>query len=101
MEKFYLTNKIYFLNGVTRVVNELAVIATKDIHDREIAADIEAALERSSGVNVNDINVKVEKGVVTLDGTVPSWMCRKIAHDIAIHTEGVVNTIDRIKINAW
>lgn len=98
-KKFYVTNSVYLLYGITEVINELAIVPTQDIQDLEIAADIETALERSTGVNVNDVNVKVEKGVVTLDGTVADWNSRQIAHNIAIHTKGVLHTIDRIFVS--
>jgi len=56
---------------------------------------------RFVGVDVlkgSDINVDCDKKVVTLKGTVPSEAARARALDIAKHTEGVHEVVDRLSV---
>jgi osmotically-inducible protein OsmY len=78
------------VRGVLGVVNEMAVVPTEDFVDETIAEDIVNALKRGPNLNVDDITVEVDDGVVTLTGTVPNAYGRTIARDAALYTPGVV-----------
>lgn len=85
-------------SGVLEVRNELAVVPTKRIADREIADDIVAALERNSLVDPEDVDVSVRDGEVTLRGTVPSWGARRASRQAAWYTAGVTEVRDHLMV---
>lgn len=84
--------------GVITVSNKLAVVPTQDLEDQAIADDIVAVLDRSALIDVETIDVEVEDGIVTLSGTVPSWMAWDEAQRAAQYTEGVVDVINDLMI---
>lgn len=88
------------VSGVIDVVNKITVVPTKKIVDEAIAEDIVNALDRNVNVNVDDINVKVENGDVTLSGTVPNWYAYDAARDAALFTVGVKNLRDNLMIKS-
>lgn len=77
------------LRGVIDVENHLAVVPTDDFIDKEIARDIEDALERNTYVNAENITVKVSDGEVLLTGTVPTYYAHNKAYTAAAFTPGV------------
>ena len=77
------------INGVIEIKNELAIVTTGKWEDENIATDIESALGRNINVNVNDVDVKVRKGNVTLSGEMPSWSSKNSAYNSAVFTSGV------------
>jgi osmotically-inducible protein OsmY len=97
-KKFQAENDAYWVTGVIDVVNEIGVVPTDQPIDEAIARDIEAALGRNINVNVEDVTVEVENGVVTLTGTVPTWAAWRAAYNTAIYTSGVVDVVDRLVI---
>lgn len=78
------------LRGVIDVENHLTVAPTESFVDRDVAKDIEAALERNLYIDAEEVTVKVEDGSVTLTGTVPSYYARGRAYDAAALTPGVI-----------
>jgi osmotically-inducible protein OsmY len=50
-------------------------------------------------MNVNNVNVVVERGDVTLSGTVPSWTAKRSAYNAASYTLGVKNVVNNIVIS--
>jgi osmotically-inducible protein OsmY len=78
------------LRGVIGVENHLAVVPRNGYIDKDIAKDIESALERSLYVDAENVTVKVEDGVVTLTGIVPSYYARGRAYNAAVFTPGVL-----------
>jgi osmotically-inducible protein OsmY len=86
------------VHHVTEVTNELAVVPTKRFTDEEIAKDIMAALERNAFVDVEAVNVTVSYGKVTLTGTVPSWIAKNAARNVAWYTLGVTDVDDQLVV---
>jgi len=86
------------LNGVVDVENHLAVVPSENFIDRDIAQDIEAALERNQYINAENVTVKVEDGEVTLTGTVSSYYARGKACDAAAFTPGVLTVDNHIVV---
>ncbi len=82
------------LSGIMEVENELSVVPTGDLIDRQIAEEIVGAIERNPVVDAEDVSVEVEDGVVALSGSLPSWVARQAAYDAALYTRGVVNLED-------
>jgi osmotically-inducible protein OsmY len=86
------------VRGVRGVTNELAVVPTKKYEDRKIAEQITAALERNVYANRDEIDIKVDNGVVTLTGTVPDRRAYRVARDTVRHTPGVVDVINELLV---
>jgi osmotically-inducible protein OsmY len=84
--------------GVLGVTNKLAVVPTESIEDERIAEDVIAAMDRHVLVNPQEVNVRVNDGVVTLTGTVPSWRVKTAAHDAALYTYGVIDIVDELDV---
>jgi len=85
--------------GVQSVVNKLSVVPTQSIADQLIAEDIVNALDRSSRIDVNDIDVQVHDGTVILTGIVSNWEGHQAAGNIAEHTRGVSSLENRLKVS--
>ena len=85
--------------GVVEVVNELAVVPTDDILDEAIGEELMGALERNIYVDPNAINVKVEKGRVTLSGSVENSLILRAAVDTARHTPGVTDVVNNLTLS--
>ncbi|MGV9199918.1 MAG: BON domain-containing protein [Promethearchaeia archaeon] len=86
------------ISGVVNVVNKLGVVPTEDIADQIIAEDVISAIARNVNVSVEDIDVEVNDGVVTLSGTVDDWVAYDAAMDAALYTTGVKDVVDNILI---
>lgn len=69
------------IKGVAEVVNELKVAPTAVRSDADVAADVTASLLRDPWIDGHQIRVRVEQGVVFLDGTVDSHFERASAED--------------------
>jgi len=88
----------YDMRGVIEVINELAVVPTKDIVDQVIAEDIVEAIERNAFVRADSVDVEVENGKVTLSGEVADWTAYRVAVDIARNTTGVTEINNNLLI---
>lgn len=97
-KKLRIEDLAYDMIGVITVSNKLAVVPTRDLEDQAIAEDMVAALDRSALIDVESVDVEVEDGIVTLTGTVPSWMAWDEAQRAAQYTEGVVDVINDLTI---
>jgi osmotically-inducible protein OsmY len=86
------------LSGVVDVENHLAVVPSESFVDKDIAQDIESALERNQYVDAENVTVKVEDGKVTLTGTVSSYYARGTAYDAAAFTLGVLQVDNHIVV---
>ncbi len=86
------------LSGVITVENHLTVVPTESYVDKDIAEDIEAALERNLYVDAENVTVKVENGAVTLTGTLPTYNARRRAYSAAANTLGVVEVNNNIVV---
>lgn len=95
-EKVAAENEALDINGVLGVTNNLGVVPTDSYLDENISEDNVNALERNAYVNASDIDVKVEDGEVTLDGTVKTYKAKNAAYDSALYTPGVILVNNRI-----
>ena len=84
--------------GVVNITNKLAVVPTRDIEDETIAERIIRALERNVYIDIEEIEVKVEGGKVTLSGTVPDWLAYDTVYSAAQFTSGVKEVINKLAI---
>jgi osmotically-inducible protein OsmY len=86
------------VRGVVDIENHLTVVPSGSFVDKDIATDIEAALERNLYVDAEDITVEVEEGRVTLSGTVPTYYGRARAYEAALYTPGVVAVDNNVAV---
>jgi hyperosmotically inducible protein len=84
--------------GVVDITNELAIVTTDTWSDEMIAKDIEEAIGRNLNVDVNDVDIMVGKGKVTLSGEVPDWSARFAANTSAMYTSGVKSVHNMLSI---
>jgi osmotically-inducible protein OsmY len=83
------------LSGVTNV-NDHIIVAPQARSDEVLFSEIKASLTRR--LPLEDIDVTVDHGTVTLMGTASSYRVRREAEDIAWWTIGVKNLTNRISI---
>jgi osmotically-inducible protein OsmY len=84
--------------GVTGVTNELVVVPTEKADDQEIGEAVMRALARKENINEAAVHVKVENGVVSLSGSVPSWDAKFYAYQAAQNTVGVRDIEERLSV---
>jgi osmotically-inducible protein OsmY len=87
----------YSVRGVSEVNNEIIIVPTRSLEDKNIANTIVAALERDATTDPDDIMVRVEQGQVSLSGVARSHMESIRAEAIASQTEGVVSVVNEIE----
>lgn len=95
------------IDGVDSVNNELTVVNTSTSMDDEsvltdikISAVVKSRLLFNSETSGTDISVDVDKGVVTLSGTVRSNAEKDLAMTIAQNAEDVAQVVNRMKVKA-
>jgi osmotically-inducible protein OsmY len=82
------------LAGVSGVSNEITLRARPQTMD--LKAGIERALKRSADLDARFVRVKVEDGLVTLEGVVGSWHGRERAEEAAWMAPGVNSVRDML-----
>jgi osmotically-inducible protein OsmY len=97
-KKWKAENLVADLTGVTDVENHLAVVPSESRVDKEIAEDIEDALERSLYIHAGEITVRVNEGKVRLTGSVPTYHGRERAYDAAVNVSGVIDVDNDIVV---
>ncbi len=99
-KKWEATNVGSKVRGICDIRNILTVVPTHTISDKAIAEEVAGAIERNRNVDLEDVDVEVEDGVVTLTGSVPNWAARMAAVNAAEFTQGVIDVIDNLSIRA-
>jgi osmotically-inducible protein OsmY len=90
-KKWEASDVVSNVNGVTDVINNLAIVNTQSFWDKDIAKEVEQALKRNSHIDSQNITVKVDRGKVTLTGVVPSWFAHSEAEKCAAYSSGVLD----------
>ncbi|MBD3362854.1 BON domain-containing protein [Candidatus Dojkabacteria bacterium] len=75
--------------GVIDIINKLTVTPTQSVLDKDIAKDVTNAIDRNTNVDIDNINIKVKNGNVTLSGTVNNRNAFNAAESSAYYTLGV------------
>ncbi len=96
--KFRAQQLVSDVRGVISVDNKITVVPTEKVTDEVIAKDVIKAIDRSFSVDVNDVDVKVEDGIVTLSGVVPDRATHLVALACAENTFGVLDVEDRLVV---
>ncbi|MDD1673460.1 MAG: BON domain-containing protein, partial [Methanomicrobiales archaeon] len=84
--------------GVCQITNKLTVVPSMRIADKIIAEDVRAAIERKRNIDIEDVDIRVDAGVVTLTGIVPTWEARRAAVNAAEFTKGVIDIKDELTL---
>lgn len=86
------------IRGVAGVDNRLAVVPDLVPQDAVIADDVKSAIARSACPGQNAVNVRVEQGLVTLTGCVPSLLSKRLTPHLAESILGVKGVIDKLEV---
>jgi osmotically-inducible protein OsmY len=86
------------MSNITTARNLLSVVPSKNFEDQHIAERIVGELRQNSMTNADAIDVKVENGVVTISGTVPSRYTMMAVYNIAECINGVTNVINHLTV---
>ena len=97
-EKFLAISLTNSIRGVVEVDSNLIVRPALEAKDSKIEEDIKNAFKRTYLIDEEDISVKVKDGVVHLRGSVPNYLIKIQAHNIAVYTSGVVDVVDELII---
>lgn len=89
---------VYRVKGVLGVKNSIAVAASGEIEDEEIAKEIVNALKRNREIEPDNIEVVVENNHVTLSGTIKSDDARSQIKKAAMFTDNVKALKDNLII---
>ena len=89
------------VGGVKRVVDDLRVDPNapqfrQQVGDVALAARVQAAI--AAEVGLQHVGVRVDRGVATLDGSVPDAKTRATVVRTARDTAGIRNVVDRIRV---
>ena len=84
------------LYGVLDVINDITL--KNQPQSSDVKSRIESALKRNAELDSKTIQVSVEDGTVTLDGSVDSWSARDTAEDAAWAAPGVTSVRDRLAV---
>lgn len=86
------------VNGVNEVRNNLIVNTRHDINDEMIADNVFDALDADPLVNVDDIDVSIDQGLVTISGNVQDYVSANAAHDALLYIPGIRGIVNNITI---
>lgn len=87
------------VRGVRGVRNEMEISFPNHRPDAEVAKDIEAAMKRDVYLNTLPINIAVDDGVATLEGTVGNAYQRERATQEARRVENVIAVDNRLEVD--
>jgi osmotically-inducible protein OsmY len=71
-KKLRAQEKLSSVRGIKVMTDGLAVVLTRSVTDKVIAEGIVEAVDRDIRVNVDDVTVVVDRGMVKLSGIVPT-----------------------------
>lgn len=83
--------------GVQAVINTIETAPSRR-DDTAIARDVRAALRADPVSELYELDVTVDRGVVTMRGTTDSWSEKQIVLDVAKGVRGVAGVDDRIEV---
>lgn len=97
-EKMQAMQLVRTTKGVRSIIDEIEVPQT-DIPDAEVKDRVENALFRDPATEAFEVQVSVDKGKVTLTGSVDSWAEKRLARTVAASVMGVTEVENEIEID--
>jgi hyperosmotically inducible periplasmic protein len=93
------------IDGVKKVENRLVVVPktarkTVDRKDDQIVKDVEGRIKKDPGLKDADIEVRADKGIVTLTGKAPSLKTSVRASEVAYKVSGVRAVHNELEVKA-
>lgn len=91
----------WMIDGVTSVEDQIEVEIAPTVEiptDAEIRNNIENILSWNTDIDVMDIDVSVEGGIVTLEGTVDEYWKKWKAVELVSDVNGVIDVIDEMTV---
>lgn len=88
----------WWVQGVRGVVNDLSVIYPEPDNDEILAQTIQAMMDKDPLVDVTEVLVLCQHGVVTLAGTVAGAAAREAAENDAWIVDGVREVMNQIEL---
>ena len=98
MEKMQAEELASNVSGTLEVTNEIAVTPAKSHFDETIGEKVVQSIARNTNMDMNLIDVKVQSGIVTLSGAVPSGMSLHAVCAAAQVVPGVVDVINNLVV---
>jgi osmotically-inducible protein OsmY len=99
-QKRLVEDVISDIPGVVSFEDKLTIVPTESVEDRAISEKIMDAIDRHHKINPNEIDVRVERGKVTLSGRLNDRDSYNTIRNIAEFTKGVIDVKDNIVIEA-
>ena len=87
------------IEDVLEVRNEVQVLPVDQAPDASIRQDIILALQRMEVPGLDRLQIKVNRGVVKISGTVPTWSISFDVEDTARYTAGVIDVINNLTVD--
>lgn len=84
--------------GVSGVENHLVVVPRDSFSDQTIAERIAASILHEATMDVADVHIKVQDGVVTLTGRIPDEALRDQLESPMQQLAGVVGIVDHLEV---
>lgn len=92
---FFLVLVGYFILSATKT--DLGIISlTRD--DQVVKNDVQGQILRDSRVSLEDMSIKVERGIVEFEGKVDSYLAKTAAEENAYEVRGVVVVNNDLKV---
>lgn len=95
-EKLYAEEVVRHLDGVLKVENELTVAQGETVNDVQLIEEIRAAMGKEE--RLHDVVVKVQRGVVHLEGKVLTLADEDLARHLAARVKGVIDVVSRLEV---
>lgn len=89
------------IQGVTSINDDLEIqyhASVKLPTDIEIQGNIVNSLIWNTNIDSTDINVSVDNGIVTLDGSVPSYWQKILVEELTYNMAGVLSTVNKLSV---
>ncbi|NLP19004.1 MAG: BON domain-containing protein [Firmicutes bacterium] len=95
-EKLYAEEVVRHLDGVQKVENKLTVAQGDTVNDAELKKAIDAAIQKEE--RLEDVVVKVQKGIVHLQGKALTLADEDLARNLAARVKGVVDVTSSLDV---
>jgi len=96
-KKYKIQKMISQIPGINTIKNHINIVPSQPISDNQIYKNLLNALRNSVHVDVKNVNIKVNMGIVTLFGTVSSMSEHDAILNIVQTTGGVMDIIDNLR----